>query len=387
VSPAPVRGALLLALPLAALVACEGEAGGPGGRGRGGPPGGAQEVVSVAVEAARRERVEETIVAHAPLEPQAHVDVTARGEGLVAEVLVEAGDAVAEGQVLTRLDATRADLAVRQAQLALEQARTDLERVETLDERGLVAQEERGQAVQAVAQAELALEAAQLDADDMELRSPREGVVTERLIERGGRLQPGTVAFRIADRDPLLARVRIPEAQAEAVAPGQRAWVELEGRDDPLPAEVVRVAPLVDLESGTVVATLALREGTAGVRLNRFATVRIVVAVREEALTVPQAALALRGDSDRVLTCAPGGEPGRGAVKIRPVETGVRQGERVEVTAGLDPGELVVTAAPDDLREGTPVRFVREDAPADAAAAPEAAVTPKPAGTSASRDP
>lgn len=178
-----------------------------------------------------------------------------------------------------------------------------------------------------------------------------------------------------------------------------------------LEGKVLRVAPVVDLESGTVVVTVALEKGIKGIRLNRFATVAIVVERREAALTIPLDALAVRGREDRVLVCvagpppqpaagkgpggkgppgkagAPKGPPGKGAsspapkhhVALRRIRTGVRQGGRIEVLEGLSKGEQVVVAAPDDLRSGVGVRVVRSDADAPKEAPkPAASATPTP---------
>jgi membrane fusion protein (multidrug efflux system) len=344
---------------LCLLLGCPGgdEAGKKGhGRhgGRGGPPG--QAAVSIACEPALLERVEEVLTGHAALEADASVDLTARVAGRVAELKVEAGDVVEAGQLLARLDDSRASLRIREASLALAQAKTELERAQNLGEQGLSTVEEQDQARQAVQQAELQLESARLDVSDLSLLSPISGVITAREIDLGDHLEPGTLAFQIADRTPLLARVRIPEAQAESVVEGQQARVLIDGMSSQLVGEVSRVAPVVDLDSGTVIVTVALHQGIEGVRINRFATIHVVTAVRDQAVTIPHAALALRGEDDRVLVFEPKGE-GVGVVRLQTIATGVRQGDRIEVLEGLTAGAQVVVAAPDDLRDGTQVRL------------------------------
>lgn len=411
-SPRLQRWTLLLLASLACL-GCEGE---QKGQRRGRAPAAAP---AVAVAATAVEPVEERLLGHAALEAEANVEVSTRVEGRVVELVAEAGDDVAAGAVLAVLDPTRAELAHREAQLALRQAKSALARTDQIFRQGVGSAEELEQAKTALKQAELSLEQATLDLSETKLRSPLGGVVTERLVAKGQTIRPGEVAFRIADRVPLLAKVRIPEAQAERVRVGQQARVTLEGRPQPLPGEVVRVAPLVDLESGTVIVTVSLSEGIEDLRLNRFATVEVVVERRERALTIPLDALAVRGREDRVLVCVsgpppvkpgagmggagkgpgkggpgqggPGGKggpggpgkggPGKGGpgqsapqtshhVVLRRIRTGVRQGGRIEVLEGLQEGEQVVIAAPDDLRSGAGVRVVDAEGQRAPSAAP-----------------
>jgi membrane fusion protein (multidrug efflux system) len=318
----------------------------------------------VAVTAAKQEAVRDVLVAHASLEPQAHVDVPLRAAGEVVALLVEANDQVQKGQVLLRLDDTRAKLAVEEAELALSRSKTSLVRQDGLAKRGLATAEELDLAREAVAQAELSLRRTRLDLADTELRSPLSGVVTERLVDLGDTLQTGTAAFRVADRDPLLLQARVPEVPAERLAVGQVARIHLEGRAEAIEGKVIRVAPVVDTESGTVVTTVEVAR-SEGVRIGRFASVEIIVAERADAVTIPQDALSLRGDEDRVLVCTPAGD-GKGTVAQRTVRTGVRQGANIEVVEGIEAGELIVVAAPDDLRDGAKVRLVQRGGAAPA---------------------
>lgn len=346
-------------LLLLSLTGCPDDGPGKGGKGRYGGRGPA--AVSVAVEAAKLETVRDTLIAHAALEPEALVKVPPRASGEVKSISVEEGAVVTKGQVLLELDSTRVDLQVREAQLALKRAQTSLARTSGLAKKGLATNEELEQAKEAVDQARLAEEAAALDKADMLLRSPISGVVTERFVTTGDTVDAATIAFHVADRDPLLVRAPIPEADAGRVVVGKLAWITAEGQDAPIRGKVIRVAPIVNLESGTVVATVAV-EHAQSVVINSFASVEIVVAERANAITIPQSALALRGEEDRVLVCEPG-KDGAGVVRQRAITVGVRNGERVEVTAGLKAGEQVVVAAPDDLRDGAQVRVIDRNAP------------------------
>jgi membrane fusion protein (multidrug efflux system) len=373
-----VKRLALLGLTLIALTGCPSDEKGKHGK-HGKRGGGAAPAVATAPVIAQS--VEERIVGHAALEAEAEVEVICRLEGKVREVLVEAGQSVKAGAVLARLDATRAKLLLEVALLGLEQAKNTLGRRQLMHDQGVGSAEELEQARTTLRQAELTLKQARLDEAEIDLRAPRAGVVVERSVAEGSTLRVGDVTFKIADREPLLARVRVPEAQAERVAVGQQARVSVEGRAGFLRGEVIRVAPRVDLESGTVVATVAIRAGTQAIRLNRFATIEIVVAARGNALTIPLDALAVRGREDQVLVVT-GAKPGKrgveGTAELRAVRVGVRQAGRIEIREGLVAGDQVIVAAPDDLRSGAKVRVLPAVSEGVAPAASRSRAGPKP---------
>ena len=81
---------------------------------------------------------------------------------------------------------------------------------------------------------------------------------------------------------------------------------------------------------------LRFRGGSAGqLRINRFAALEIVVEERPQAITVPQAALTLRGEEGRLLVCEGQGQETR--VRLREVSLGVRSGGRVDSGAARGP--------------------------------------------------
>ncbi len=322
--------------------------------GRGGTsegPAGAS--VPVKTELVRRETITSHIQAHTRLEAETWVSVVARGEGLVQDLLKEEGDAVRKGDVLLRLEKDQLRLVERQSEVALEQARAAEARVKALYERQLVSDEEREGASHHLETARVALEQARLNLKFADIRAPLSGVVMIRRVELADMVRSGDEVFAVADLDPLLARVRVPEKGMGLLRLGQMAQIRVDalaGRT--FPAQVQMINPGVDPQSGTVKVTLELLSSDPVLKPGMFVNVRIITDEHVDALIVPKKALVLETDEDDVYVV------NEGKAERRVLQLGYVDDERVEVVDGLAFGEAVITIGHEGLKDGTSVRVV-----------------------------
>ncbi|MFO7179686.1 MAG: efflux RND transporter periplasmic adaptor subunit [Pseudomonadota bacterium] len=202
------------------------------------------------------------------LYPVARADLGPNASGVLRQILVDQGDRVKKGQVLFRLDSVQAELAVQQAKAALESARVNLKALELeyrrskeLHEKGSlpVAVFEQVEARYDVAktsllQAETGLQVAQKALADTVVRSPIDGVVTDKLKNVGEAvtMMPPTVVLVVQDTRRLELRVRLPEGVLGTLAPGGslRAVFPAIGVERVVP--ILRINPAVDVITRTV---------------------------------------------------------------------------------------------------------------------------------------
>lgn len=219
------------------------------------------------------------------IEPQAASAVGSPIVGVVSEILVERGDRVEAGQVIARLESSVQAAAVASARskalsaAEVEAARANLEfargreaRALDLSRRQMLADElvdeartQARLAAQRLAQAgndrriwqqELALAEARLA--QHEIRAPIAGVVVDRLVEAGERVEEQPLA-RIVATDPLRVELVMPAAAYREVRAGAMVKVAPELPDTaPLHATVTRIDPIVDAASNTFRVRLEL---------------------------------------------------------------------------------------------------------------------------------
>ena len=163
------------------------------------------------------------------------MDLVAKVTGRVQTLSVEEGDWVQEGQVLAELENGRERIRLRQAELKLAEQNRLLARNEAMVAEGLISDQEFDDVKHAFDLAEADRDLARIALEETIIRAPFAGQITERP--------------KVSDLEAL------PEAIARKVAAGQRVLVSPEAVDDPLPAVVERVAPVVDPATSTVRCT------------------------------------------------------------------------------------------------------------------------------------
>jgi Cu(I)/Ag(I) efflux system membrane fusion protein len=171
------------------------------------------------------------------------------------------------------------------------------------------------------------------------ITSPAGGVVLEKNVVEGARVEAGTTLYRVGNLGRVWVQSAIAERDAGLVSVGQPARVRLGAASDPLAARVTFVAPTVDEKTRTIAARLELANPRLALKPGMFADVAIDVPLGVR-LAVPDSALLLSGEHRYVFV-------DRGGGRLEPVEVqvGALGGDYDEVRAGLSPGDRVATAA------------------------------------------
>lgn len=304
-----------------------------------------------------RARLTEAAVAIGTIKPQvgAEVKVGSQVSGVVADLRVNVGDTVERGDLLARLDdrERRARVAALEAELASTVAERDyaeneirrLERIADLLPELDLENARRNVAVRRAqsARAGAGLEEARIALGQTAIRAPVAGTIASVSTYVGETVAASFAAptfVTILDLDRLEVRSYVDEVDIGRVRPGQEVAVRVDafpGRE--LAGAVRAIYPKAELVNNVVnyVVVVDLVE-TAGLGLRPEMTVHVsfVLAQKDDALSVPRAALLQEGGRSFVVVRA-----GAGWTE-RPVETGLQTPQRVEIVSGLAPGETIV---------------------------------------------
>ncbi|MCD4747990.1 MAG: efflux RND transporter periplasmic adaptor subunit [Thermoanaerobaculales bacterium] len=291
------------------------------------------------------------ISATANLVPEDQVKVLAEAEGRVAKLQVEEGDRVQAGQVMAALVRDEAEIELAKAELKATNARLAFERAGETRDQGLISAEafdklrmEHEVAVQEVAEAEWRLE-------KTVIRAPFTGRVTERTVTLGQHLRPGDELFSVADFDPLVARIYLPETDVLELNEGREVRISLAaGTSLDFEGRICRIAPVVDTATGTVKVTVEAIRPPAKVRPGAFVDIRIVREVHPTALLLPRESVIRELRSAHVFIA----EDDQ-AVK-RLVQLGLEENDHIEALSGVEEGDMVIVAGQGGLDEGQKIK-------------------------------
>ena len=188
------------------------------------------------------------------------------------------------------------------------------------------------------------------------IRSPIAGTVTKRTINDGESVDPATPVFEVIDSASLDLVANVPAGYLDRIKTGDIAVVRVEALPDKeFTGGVVQVAPAVDSQTNTVAVRVRLANPGAELKAGLYATAHIAVAIHQNALVVPDAALVVEGDEAFVFVSQ--GEK----VEKRKVIVGIREDKRAEITDGLKEGERVVTTGAFGLGDGTRIKIIKGD--------------------------
>jgi membrane fusion protein, multidrug efflux system len=282
------------------------------------------------------------------LEPAQEAVVATRIAGRVQEILVHEGQLVQAGESLVRLDATDIDAAIGAAEAQVVLAERFFSRMDALARDGAAAQQELDEAAASLEVARAGLEGAVAQRAYVELSAPFDGVVKERQADPGTLALPGQALLVVQSRTASTVRLELPGELWERSSVGtimrvldaQSGWAT--------DATVTRRAPAIGDASRRFRVELSVASVRGGPLPGTLVDV-IVEGAGLETVWVPADAIFERGQLSGVFAIV--GD----TVRLRWIRIGVRDGDRVEVLAGMPAGGRVVRDPSTVLVDGTPV--------------------------------
>ncbi len=340
-----------------------------GGRGGGGGP------APVEVAKAESATITDDIQAVGSLKSAQSVMLRPEVSGRIAKLGFTNGARVQQGQLLVQLDDSLQQAQLKQSEAQANISRTRLARNRELQGQGFVSQSavDQAQADLQVAEAQVALAQAQINR--MKVLAPFNGTAGLRKVEVGDYVRDGADIVNIDDLNALTVQFALPERTLDRLRVGQAVDLTLDG----LPGrrfkgQVTALDSQVDANGRALQVLAKVANTGALLKPGMFARPRVVFAVRDNAVVVPEEALLPLGGKQYVFKVVDGAE-GRKQTERVEARIGMRLPGKVELLDGVKVGDTIVTAGHSRLLRGdkVPVRIVDLDKPRGGPRAPGAA--------------
>jgi Cu(I)/Ag(I) efflux system membrane fusion protein len=170
--------------------------------------------------------------------------------------------------------------------------------------------------------------------------SPQDGVVSKLMVRHGMYVTPDKQVMSLADLSSVWLLAEIYETQADWVKVGQSAEVSLAFLPGRIwEGKVEYIYPSLDPKTRTLKARLRFDNPNEALKPNMYTNVKIYGGPKEDVIIIPVEALIRTGRESRVVIAL-----GEGRFASRTVTAGIESGDWVEILAGIEPGEEVVTS-------------------------------------------
>jgi HlyD family secretion protein len=197
-------------------------------------------------------------------------------------------------------------------------------------------------------------QAAEADLSYSEIRSPIAGVVTDKPLNAGETAAAGAPLITVMDTSTLLAKVHLPQAQAQLLRDGAPATVLVPALDQPVQGKITLISPALDPGSTTVEVWVRIANPRRELRPGTGVQVSLSGKSSNKALVIPsQSIITTAAGKDAVMVV-----DGSGTAHQTNVETGIADDGKTQILSGLSPGQRVVTAGAYALDDGTHVKVV-----------------------------
>lgn len=286
--------------------------------------------------------------------PAREIRLNADVQGKARQVLVEKGQQVYEGQVMVKLDTDDLQRDLKLVQVNLQQAKADLARFTALKAgEGVTAQQLEKVRLQ-FRTYEIQVEKIQAQINKMHIKAPISGVVTNKFIEKGSFIAPNTPVVDITHIQQLKMVVKLAENEAVQVHKGQAVAVKAnvypekthQGRINNIAVKAdpsKRYDVEIDIQNQAKDLIRAGMQGTASFKFDKTTS----------ALMIPRKAIIGSLQNAKVYVAT-----AQQKAKLVEVQTGITQGNMVQITEGLKANDRVITSGQINLQNGSTIKVV-----------------------------
>jgi RND family efflux transporter MFP subunit len=324
-------------------------------------------VIRITTAAAERTAVEDIEWAVGVIESRRSPQIAAQVAGQVVAVYVDEGQGVEAGDLLAKIDNREYRLKTAEDQTEvgrlsalLGKQELELQRARKLFAEKLIAEDQVDSIAADLEALKEQLEGAKARVADSERRlaetaltAPVRSEIAARNIDVGDYVQVGTVAFDLIDVQNLRVRLPFPEYRAPKLETGLAVRLRsVAAGEEAVTTNVTDIRPSVNPANRSITVIVDF-ENPGRWRPGASVRAEVVLAVREDAVMVPQISIVRRPAGDVVYVI-----DGQGIAKERPVTRGQRDGSLVEIVDGLQHGERVAVDGAGFLTDGSRVEIV-----------------------------
>ncbi|MCF7810194.1 efflux RND transporter periplasmic adaptor subunit [bacterium] len=287
------------------------------------------------------------------LEADRDVAIFSKSIGRVVKLSIEEGSEVSAGQVLAQLENDEQALALQRAKNTLETDRASLKRAEKLYTKQGVSTDDIDKLRSIVKDDELRVQQAELALSQTNITAPFSGVISERYISLGDRIDISRPLFKLVDNKILHVDTWVSTNDASKLKVGQFVSLfEKSYSEKRYQASLVRISPVVDPGFNKIKATFELSNINRELKPGQFIELELTLETHHDVQQIPRKALVYEAGIPIVFQSVDS------LALKKKVELGLEAGDIVEIIKGISPGDSIIVEGQATLRDSAKIMIV-----------------------------
>ncbi len=285
---------------------------------------------------------------------RANASVTIRSEmhGRITELSFTEGGSVKEGQPIIKFEDSDAQAELKTAEAELLLRKADFERSSKLHEQKIGSMKDFDKAKAELGISEGRLDAARSKLEKTIIHAPFSGTIGLIDVSVGAYIQAAQDLVTIVDSTPIKVEFKVPEKHVHDIGVGQTVEVRIDAfKDQIFRGTVDAVDARVEAESHSIALKAVIPNEDGLLRPGLFANISLIIGEQGETILIDEAAVDREGEIEFVWIIE------KGKASRRRILTGTRENGKIEIIAGLKPGQVVVTAGQLKLGDGVRVKI------------------------------
>ena len=279
--------------------------------------------------------------------------------GLLTQVNVDEGDRVRKGQVLARIDdgGLSSQLAQLEAQASL--AKTTYERRKRMWEQNIGSEIEYLNAKTNYESTQNSVNQMKSQISKTVVRAPFSGVIDEVFTENGEVVSPGqSQLFRLISLENMYVEADVPENYLTKIKKGTNVKIQISSIGEELDGKVSQVGNNINPNNRTFKVQIAIPNSEGVIKPNQIATIMLNDYTSEESVIIPESTIQKNAMGESlVYILGESSNDSTGVAQKVIVETGYTYNDSIEVTKGLQSGQILIIEGAKNLRDGQEIKF------------------------------
>lgn len=327
---------------------------GPDEKAQGAGPGGPAQILPVEAVVIRTEPFERKLVVTGSILPSESVEIKSETSGKVTGIFFQESQRVPKGMRLAKIDDDELLAQLEKQKYNRKLFQDNEYRQRKLLEKEAISQEEYDNALNRLRTTEADVKVLETQIAKTSVLAPFDGYVGFRFISPGAYISPATVIATLYSLDPAKIEFSIPARYASRVAIGNTINFKPENADSlAFTGEVYAVEPQIDPKTRTLKIRARTPNPKGALIPGMFVSIELILEKVDRAILIPTESVIPVQDGAKVFVLREGK-----AVEAM-VTPGERTASRLEITAGLQPGDSVITTGILQLRPGMSVKVTR----------------------------